>query len=272
MLTFPNAKINLGLQIKRKREDGFHEIETCLYPIPLRDSVEIIEAKDDSFKSSGIPISGRIEDNLCMKALFLLRQHFDIPPVYIHLHKVIPHGAGLGGGSSDAVAMIHLLRQMYDLNIDERKMHHYAEQLGSDCAFFVKNKPAIGSGRGEVLHECNVNLRGKIIVLVYPDFGISSAMAYSLIHPQLPEKSLSEILKMDIRNWKDVLVNDFQDILEDKYNLLKSIRFKLYQKGAIYASMSGSGSAYFGIFEEEIKDLPTWFPDNYFVRSGTLEF
>jgi 4-diphosphocytidyl-2-C-methyl-D-erythritol kinase len=272
MLTFPNAKINLGLQILRKRNDGFHEIETCLYPIPLQDSVEIIEAEDDEFKSTGIPISGEIGDNLCMKALFLLRQDFDIPPVYIHLHKVIPHGAGLGGGSSDAVAIIQSLNKMFDLKIDNGLMHNFASRLGSDCAFFVNNKPAIGSGRGEVLRECQVDLKGKHIVLVYPDFGISSGMAYSLIDPQIPEKKLEDILKLDIRNWKDILINDFQDVLEDKYDDLRSIRLKLYQKGSIFASMSGSGSAYFGIFDEEIKDAHTWFPDNYFVRSGILNY
>ncbi len=270
MLDFPNAKINLGLQIKSKRPDGYHEIETCLYPIALKDIIEVLPAKEDHFFGSGIPINGNDQDNLCIKALNLIRKSHSTDQYYIHLHKIIPHGAGLGGGSADAVFTLKLINELNELNMSSEELMNLASQIGSDCAFFLDNKTAIAKGRGEILESIDLNLSRYFIVLIHPGFSISTSLAYSLIKAQKPKNELAEILKSDISEWHKYLINDFQSVLELKFPELKTINEMLYDMGAIYAAMSGSGSAYFGIFENLPEDISSRFKESYFVWTSAL--
>ena len=260
MLLFPNAKINLGLRIINKREDGFHELETCMYPISWCDALEIIPSTTFSFQSTGLDIDGDIEKNLVVEAYRLLQKDFDIPPIKIHLHKVIPMGAGLGGGSSDAAFMIKLLNTEFDLGLSSAKMKDYASQLGSDCVFFIDNIPAICTGRGEIMNPIDFTLSGLSLVLIKPNIHISTAEAYSKVIPAIPKDDLREII-LNPTHLKDQLKNDFEDSIFPLYPELKDIKSKLYEMGAIYASMSGSGSTMFGVFEKKIVIDQALFPN-----------
>ena len=252
MLVFPNAKINLGLNILKKRPDGYHEINSCFYPVQWCDALEIIEADEFKFTQTGLNIDGDLADNLCVKAYQLLRQTYGLPHVTMHLHKVIPFGAGLGGGSSDAAFTLIMLNEKFQLGLTPDKLKTYASELGSDCAFFIDNVPAIGKGRGNELSPISLNLKGKFLVILKPDLNINTAEAYKAVSPSIPEKSIEEILKMPITEWKNFLVNDFEYAVFNKHPEIKLIKEKLYAAGAQYASMSGSGAAVFGIFEKEI--------------------
>lgn len=270
MILFPNCKINLGLHILRKREDGFHDLETAFYPIPLTDALEAIHETNNqnliSFSSSGIAINGKEEDNICIKAYQLLKKDFDLPPVKIHLHKVIPVGAGLGGGSSDGAFMLLLLNKRFALNISEKKLIEYALQLGSDCPFFIKNKACYATQRGEKLTPIQLDLSRYKIVLVNPGIHINTGWAFSQIHPSENRTSLLEIIQQPVENWKEELTNDFEDVVFRHHPLIKEIKQELYGKGAVYASMSGTGSTVFGLFKKE--DTPEFnFPKEYFVRT-----
>ncbi|MGM0582278.1 MAG: 4-(cytidine 5'-diphospho)-2-C-methyl-D-erythritol kinase [Bacteroidota bacterium] len=252
MLTFPNAKINLGLNITSKREDGYHDIESCFYPIPQKDALEIIPAKKPSFETTGLKIPGHSNDNLVLKAYELLKTDFNLSPVDIILHKNIPMGAGMGGGSADGAVMLTLLNEYYNLEISTKKLEEYALQLGSDCPFFIENKPKLVSGRGEIFENTKLNLSGHYLALVYPGIHISTAEAYSGIKPQKPEISIKEIIeKHPIEDWKGLLKNDFEKGVFEKYPQLSKIKNKFYNDGAVYASMTGSGSAIFGLFKEK---------------------
>lgn len=254
MLLFPNAKINLGLRILKKRKDGFHDIETCMYPIPWYDALEIVKADEFSFQSTGLQINGSVEDNLVVKAYHLLQKDFDLSPIKIHLHKVIPMGAGLGGGSSDAAFMIKLLNAEFELGISPQKMKAYAAELGSDCAFFIDNIPAICTGRGEIMEPINFTLSGLKLALVKPEIHVSTAEAYSGVEPNVPTNDLKKII-LNPDNLKDDLVNDFEKSIFPKHTELEKIKSDLYNSGAHYAAMSGSGSTMFGLFENEVKEL-----------------
>ncbi|MFO8066655.1 MAG: 4-(cytidine 5'-diphospho)-2-C-methyl-D-erythritol kinase [Bacteroidales bacterium] len=253
MLIFPHAKINLGLFVKRKREDGFHEIETVFYPVMLKDVLEIIttDGTKSSFFSSGINIPGNRNSNLCIKAYELLKKRYNIPAVNMHLHKVIPTGAGLGGGSSDAAFTLRLLNEMLSLNINKDEMMSLAAQLGSDCAYFIHDEPMLAKGRGEIFSNINLDLSDYHILLIKPDLSISSAEAYSMIRPEEPQASLEEIIKTPVNDWKKFLYNDFEIPIFKKHPYIKEIKEFLYEKRAVYASMSGSGSAVFGLFNEK---------------------
>ena len=235
MVAFPPCKINLGLNVLRKRDDGYHDIETCFYPIPWTDILEVIPSDKFEFTVSGNAIPG--DDNLCVKAYRLL----NTPPAKIHLHKIIPTGAGLGGGSSDAAWTLRLLNDVFQLKLSKDELKKYAAQIGSDCAFFIEDGPMIGTGRGEILRPAKVDLKGKFIVIVKPDVHVSTAEAYSGIVPKGSKLDLS-----DIRS----LRNDFEETIFKKYPAIESIKKSLYQAGATYASMSGSGSAVYGIFND----------------------
>lgn len=248
MVAFPHCKINLGLHVISKREDGYHNIETCFYPVPWTDILEIITAKEFSFTSSGSVIPGNEEDNLCIKAYRLLQTHFDLAPVKIHLHKVLPTGAGLGGGSSDAAFTLRLLNTVFDLKLSKNQLRDYAAQLGSDCSFFVEDKPMLGTGRGEQLVDLPLSLNGLYMVLVKPDIHVSTVDAYAGVTPHAPHQSLKEILALPVAEWKDYLFNDFEKSVFLKYPAIEAIKKEFYDHGAIYASMSGSGSSVFGIF------------------------
>lgn len=269
MLDFPNAKINIGLFVTSKRADGFHNLLSCFYPVQWTDALEILPAAWNSFDMTGLPVPGDPDSNLCLKAYKLLQQDFNLPPVQMHLHKVIPMGAGLGGGSSDAAFALRILNKLFELDLRAGALEDYARQLGSDCAFFVRNKPVIASERGDVFMDAALDLKGYTCVIVYPGIHITTAEAYGSIKPSQPDCSLEMLLKQDVKVWKKILVNDFEKALFPKYPELPFIKEKLYEAGALYASMTGSGSAIYGLFEGEAPiDFP--FPDHYLIWKGLL--
>ncbi|MBR9777647.1 MAG: 4-(cytidine 5'-diphospho)-2-C-methyl-D-erythritol kinase [Cytophagales bacterium] len=268
MIIFPNAKINLGLHVLRKRNDGFHDIETCMYPIPLKEALEIIPSKSFSFSHSGISIPGDSDNNLIVKAYQLLAEDFpELPTVAIHLHKSIPIGAGLGGGSADAAFTLSLLNQLFSLGLTTKQLENYASQLGSDCPFFIQNNPQMAEGRGEKLAPLHLDLSGNWLCLIHPGIHIGTKEAYGGIQPKLSGKNLRTILS-DQSTWKYQLINDFEKGIFDSHPEIATIKEKLYEAGAWYAAMSGSGSAVFGLF----KDCPTAMdlPENYFVFTEKL--
>ncbi|MBC8112680.1 MAG: 4-(cytidine 5'-diphospho)-2-C-methyl-D-erythritol kinase, partial [Verrucomicrobia bacterium] len=252
MLLFPNAKINLGLNITEKRADGFHNLESVFYPVAWTDVLEILPAKKLSFQHSGIEIPGNAFENLCLKAFHLLKNDFPIDWVHMYLHKVIPIGAGLGGGSADAAFCLKGLNEIFNLQLSVENLQAYARKLGSDCAFFIENQAKFCFGKGDEFEGVGLNLKGKFIALVYPKLHISTAEAYQSIVPKKPVVSIKEIIQMPVSEWKNLLKNDFETPLFEKYPVLSTIKNQLYRTGALYASMSGSGSTVFGIFEEEV--------------------
>lgn len=258
MILFPNAKINLGLYITKKRTDGFHELETCFVHVPWTDILEITESDAFEFTSSGLAIEGPVSKNLCFRAYEALKADFKIPPVHIHLHKVIPMGAGLGGGSSDASFTLKGLRDLFKLPLTNAQLIPYAATLGSDCAFFIDNQAQLGTGRGEILQPIDIDLSGKYLVLIYPNFGISTQEAFAGIKPKKAPIKLKEVIGQPIETWKETLSNDFEGSLFPKYPLLASIKDELYNLGASYAAMSGSGSTLFGLFDQAIEIPESW--------------
>ena len=255
MICFPNAKINIGLNIVEKRNDGFHNIESAFYPINLFDVLEVVENtnRKNEFTNSGIKIPGKEEDNLCYKAYQLISKDYQLPAIKTHLHKTIPIGAGLGGGSSDAAFFVKLLNDKFEIGLSWGEMHHYAKQLGSDCSFFITNKPAFVEGRGDKQEGIDLNLQGYNIALICPDIHINTAEAYSGVTPKKPEKSIENLIQLPINEWKNNIYNDFENSIFPKYPQLKTIKDKLYSIGAIYSSMSGSGSSIYGVFKNKIE-------------------
>lgn len=267
MLVFPNAKINLGLNIISKRPDGYHELITCFYPIPWKEMLEVVQAEKQEFSATGItiPDSG---SNIIEKAYSLLKRDFPLPTVKIHLHKIIPIGAGLGGGSADAAFALKLFNELFDLGLEDRQLMDYAVRLGADCAFFIKNTPMMARGIGEKLSEIQVSLEGKNILMVYPNIHISTKEAYAGIVPVIPKIEIEKvILDHPIVEWRHLLVNDFEKSIFPQHPLLDQIKQQLYAHGAIYASMSGSGSCMYGIFDE-IPDIK--FDPGFVLWSGKL--
>lgn len=272
MVVFPNAKINLGLRILAKRNDGYHDLETVFYPLPFYDALEMIRQPAGSglsFSSGGFPIAGEVNDNLCIKAYNLLKKDFPgLPPVRMYLHKAIPSGAGLGGGSADASFALKLLNEMAALDLSAAQLLEYSLQLGSDCPFFIINKPCFATGRGEQLETVNIDLSGYSIVIVNPGIHVPTGPAFSWLQPGYPAASLKEIIMMPVETWEGRLINDFEIPVFERYPEIKAVKEELYNKGAVYASMSGSGSTVYGIFPRK-KVLDLSFPQSYFVqRSG----
>ena len=257
MIAFPHCKINLGLSILAKRADGYHELETVFYPVGLNDIVEIIRASETDappiqFSSTGLEVPGDTTNNLCVKAYQLLKADFpSIPAVKIHLHKNVPMGAGLGGGSSDGTAVLKTLNEMFNLGLTQAQLTNYALQLGSDCPFFVLDKPAHAIGRGELLTPINCDLSNYKIALVHPGVHISTAWAFQQLMPHIKTKTIATIVMQPIETWKHELVNDFEAPIFLAHPMLENIKLFLYEQGAIYASMSGSGSSLFGIFPKD---------------------
>lgn len=251
MIGFANAKINLGLNVLYKRADGFHELESVFYPVNIFDSLEILDADELKFSVYGIEIPGDANDNLCIKAFNLLKAEFNISNVHIHLLKNIPFGAGLGGGSSDAALTLKMLNQKFDLNLSDTQLETYAAQLGSDCAFFIKNSAQLATGRGEILKPIDLDLNKKSFLLIKPNFGISTKEAYANIRTNDKNESIEQIVLNRVEDWQGRLKNDFEEALFPKYPVLAEIKKQLYEQSAIYAAMSGSGSTMFGIFENE---------------------
>lgn len=251
MIVFPNAKINLGLNILSKRPDGFHEIETVMYPIALQDILEITPAKETTLQVSGIAMSDcPMEQNLVYKAWELLHKKYNISPVEMLLHKKIPHGAGLGGGSSDAAFTIKALNDIFGLELGSATMQELAAELGSDCPMFIDNKPVLAKGRGELLSPVDISLQGMFLALITPPVYISTATAYSGVTPKKMPITLECIIENDIETWKKLLVNDFEISIFKQHAELERLKAEFYLNGAIYASMSGSGSSIYGIFSE----------------------
>jgi len=271
MLSFPNAKINLGLNIVGKRPDGYHDIETIFYPIGIKDALEFVESPkaQTDMHISRIQVDGDINSNLVMKAYNLLKKDFSLPALSIYLQKNIPFGAGLGGGSADAAFMLVMLNNSFKLQLSDLQLEGYAAQLGSDCPFFIRNKPVFASGRGEVLEEINMSLKGKYLLLVKPDIYVSTKDAYAGCKTGHPDIGLKSIASMPVEQWKDVMQNDFEHSVFQQFPTIARIKDKLYQAGAIYASMSGSGSSVFGIFSEP-QDLKSCFL-GCFVWEGGLD-
>lgn len=259
MISFANAKINIGLSITEKRSDGYHNIETIFYPVQLYDVIEFNTSETYYFEAFGIQIPAD-GDNLCTKAYQLLKADFPaMEPVSIKLLKNIPVGAGLGGGSSDAAFVLKGLNEINKLNLSSERLQEYATRLGADCAFFIENKPLFAEGIGADFSMVDVDLSDYYIVIVKPDIHISTAEAYSSITPQIPQVDLKRAVQLPIQEWKFHITNDFELGIFEKYPLIRKIKQKLYEKGALYAAMSGSGSAVFGIFGEKIDldDLST---------------
>ncbi|MEP0986545.1 4-(cytidine 5'-diphospho)-2-C-methyl-D-erythritol kinase [Ekhidna sp.] len=253
MITFPNAKINLGLNIVSKREDGYHNIESCFYPIPWQDSLEVIEAASFGFYSYGLDIPGNSSTNLCIKAYELIRANHDIPPVEIHLLKNIPMGAGLGGGSADGAFTLKMLNNLFELGLSNSQLEAYALQLGSDCPFFIKNQPAIANGRGEQLETIALDLSGYYLVIHNPGIHVSTQEAYAGVKPQIPTTPIADIIHTPKNEWKEVLFNDFEASIFPNHPEIEQLKKEMYEAGASYASMTGSGSTVYGLFEEEIE-------------------
>lgn len=275
MVVFPNAKINIGLHITEKRADGFHNIETVFYPIALCDVLEFVEfnssdADEIQFANTGLAIENcSPEQNLCIKAYRLLLKDFELKPINVHLHKIIPFGAGMGGGSADAAFMITGMNKFFQLNLSVEQMKNYAAKLGSDCSFFIENKPAYAVEKGDKLTSIELSLMDYFIAVICPEIHVSTAEAYSNVRPAMAESSLSEQIKKPVTEWKNFIVNDFEKSVFPKYPAIKQIKEKLYGLGAVYASMSGSGSSVYGIFNKAIL-LENYFPDS-FVWTGRIE-
>lgn len=268
MITFPNAKINIGLNVVKKREDGFHDIETVFYPLSLTDVLEVIENKKlprgkYTYTSYGIEVDCSVEDNIIIKAYNLLASDYDLPGIDIYFHKNIPFGGGLGGGSADAAYMLKLLNDKFSLSITTEQLECYASQIGSDCSFFIKNEPVYAHGRGELFQEIDFSLKGKYIVLVKPDIAVPTGKAYSGIKPKASSFDLRHINSLPISEWKEKINNDFELSVFKAFPAIEKLKEKLYDLGAEYAVMTGSGATVYGIFNEEV-DLSESFKDSFY--------
>lgn len=266
MIIFPNCKLNLGLNILQKREDGYHNIETVFFPLPFYDALETVTSDTGTtFTNTGI-FAGEKEENLCIKAYQLLKKDYPrLPEIRLHLHKTIPVGAGLGGGSADAAFTLRLLNEKYQLAISETKLFEYALLLGSDCPFFLLNKPALATGRGEKMEVINLSLLGYKILIVNPGIHISTRELFAEISPSIPEKKIRDIIQQPIETWKNQLVNDFEKVVFAKYPSMSKIKEKMYAASAVYASMTGTGSTMYGIFHANEK-TGVVFDQTYFQK------
>lgn len=273
MVSFPNCKINLGLNIIRKREDGYHDLETFFFPLRFTDALEVIaveKANADNaieFSSSGLIVDGNTDNNLCVKAYRLLKKDFpSLPAIKMHLHKAIPMGAGLGGGSADAAFTLMLLNNKFILKLSTTQLINYALQLGSDCPFFILNKPCFATGRGEVLEEIELDLSKYKLAIVNPGIHINTGWAFGQILPAQPAISIKKIIQQPVSTWKNQLTNDFEKPVLAEYPQLKALKEMLYNAGAVYAAMSGSGSTFYGIFDNTADLNIQNFPAGYFIK------
>lgn len=275
MIVFPNAKINIGLQIKSKRADGFHDLETIFYPIKLKDILEITRDKSNiptekpsvNFAASGTSIPNDGAENICLKAFQLLQKDFpEITNCQMYLHKAIPVGAGLGGGSSDAAHALMVLNKIFNLNLSQPQLHKYAAMLGSDCPFFIDNKPSYATGRGELLTPSTISLSGYKIYLVHPGIHINTAWAFSTLKIHTTHHcDLNEAVQRPVHQWQQHIYNDFETPVFAAHPPIKAIKDQLLNSGALYAAMSGSGSSVYGIFDDSAN--PTLnFPAHYFTN------
>lgn len=272
MLLFPNAKINIGLNVLRKREDGFHDIQTIFYPIGLKDGLEFIVNNSGkvNLTSSGIKLDVAPENNIVVKAYRLLADRFSLPAIDIHLHKVIPYGAGLGGGSADAAFLLKELNEYFELKLSIEELRQLAAKLGADCPFFIDNKPCIAKGIGELLEPIDLDLKGYHLLIVKPPFGVGTKEAYSSVVLSTPKTSLADSVRKNPENWIGLIKNDFEPELFKNYPEIRAIKNTLMDHGATYASMSGSGSSVFGLFRSNPEMTIHHFPKGYFVWNEQL--
>lgn len=274
MIYFPNCKINIGLHITGKRTDGFHNLQTVFYPVPLYDVLELIVLKDNnlppfSFENAGLAIDGTPETNICHKAYKLIADRLDKSvKLKMHLLKNIPMGAGLGGGSADGAFALKLFNEKLQLNLSEDELEMLALRLGSDCPFFIRNQPCHASGRGEIMEAVSLNLSGKFLVLVNPGIHIPTGKAFSQVIPRRPKKDLKQLIQLPLKDWQENIVNDFEEPMAKAHPEIKAIKEKLLHEGAVYASMTGSGSTVYAIFDRE-KDID--FPAPYFYKRMALQ-
>ncbi len=271
MLVYPNAKINLGLHVTARRPDGYHNLETVFYPIPLMDALEakVSTSTEGSFRQTGTPLDCNMDDNLVFRALKSVKAKHQIPPLDIHLFKHIPSGAGLGGGSSDAAFMVRLLNEQFHLGMSTKEMRELVVPLGADCAFFIENSPMLATGIGDKLSPIEVNLSGWTLIIVKPSVHVSTRDAYSGITPKEPLRPLKDIIALPVEQWQGLLVNDFEGHVFTLFPEIAAIRDRLLDLGAVYAAMSGSGSAVFGLMKEPIEHAEEKFAD-CFVRQRQL--
>lgn len=274
MITFPNAKINLGLSITEKRADGYHNLETIFYPLPVEDALEVVEAPHSPNKytlfQTGLSIEGDTDSNLVVKAYKLLDEDFNLPKIEIHLHKHIPSGAGLGGGSADAAFMLRMLNEMFHLKLSTAQLESYAVKLGADCAFFIQNQPTFAEGVGNLFTPIQLSLKGYQYLLIKPDVFVSTRDAFAHITPHRPDYAVREVIQKPITEWKNLLHNDFETSVFPKFPIIGEIKERLYQKGALYASMSGSGSSVFALFKPEDTIPYIEFESTVFSQKGIL--
>ena len=277
MIVYPNAKINIGLNVVEKRPDGYHNLETVFYPIGLQDILEIKVLDEGNvpecgynLKITGTILDGSPEDNLVVRAFKMLKHDFNLPPVSIGLYKHIPTGAGLGGGSSDAAFTIKTLNKRFDLRLTDEQMEDYCTRLGADCPFFIKDTPVFATGIGNEFHPVSFSLKGKHLVLVKPDIFVSTKDAYAKVNVRRPDTPLPELLAQPLETWKDTVINDFERSVFSKYPEIAAIKDSMYDIGAVYASMSGSGSSVFGIFDEPVENIDEVF-SGMFCRQRVLD-
>lgn len=270
MITFANAKINIGLQVLNRRTDGYHNLDTVFYPLRLYDVVEVVESQETRLIPSGIPIPNNDGGNLCLRAYHLLQKDFDLPPVEIYLHKNIPIGAGLGGGSADAAFVLKLLNEKFSLGMEEPLLIRYARQLGADCAFFIRNAPVFATGIGDRFEDTPIDLSAYHVVLVNPDIHVSTAEAYRTVKPNVAGRNLRAAVNLPLEMWKNHIFNDFEPGIFGKYPEIRGIKAALYECGALFAAMSGSGSSVYGIFDGkvELKELERKYRTYYIDQTG----
>jgi len=260
VISFPGSKINIGLHVLNRRFDGYHNIETVFYPLALADGLEIIPAEGNTeFSLSGLVLPESGKSNLCIRAYELLKREYDLPPVRIHLHKKIPSGSGLGGGSSNAANTLVLLDQIFHLELGDEKLAGYARKLGADCAFFIYNKPLFAYNKGDRFEDADITLQGYHIIVVKPKTSVDTSEAYKKIKPAENRKTLKELVCQPVDQWKNTIENDFEKIVFKEHSVIEKIKSSLYKKGAIYASMTGSGSAVYGIFDRDPENLDEHF-------------
>ncbi len=252
MVAFANAKINIGLQVLRRREDGYHDLETVFYPLKVHDVLEVVEANETQFIPSGLPIPGDEQDNLCLKAYRLLQRAYDLPPVHIYLHKTIPIGAGLGGGSADAAFLLKLIGEQFKLGLNESQLIAYARKLGADCAFFIRNRPVLATGIGDQFLDVALDLSPYQLVLVKPDTHVPTGEAYRAVTPNPVGRQLTAPIALPVEEWRHAIINDFETGIFSKYPEIGALKAFLYENGAVFAAMSGTGSAVYGLFKEKV--------------------
>lgn len=276
MLVYPNAKINIGLHVVEKRPDSYHNLKTVFYPIPLCDELQVETCTDTqgtnscTLEVSGLNVAGASDDNLVTKAYRMLQADFELPAVQVRLHKVIPMGAGLGGGSSDGAFMLRVMNELAGLQLSDEQLEQYAARLGADCAFFIRNKPVMATGIGNVFHPISLSLKGYWLVLVKPEIFVSTKVAFAGLTPKYPEVDLPTLVNRTPDTWRSAVYNDFEKTVFAEFPAISQIKEQLYRSGAIYASMSGSGSTVYALFDKPVAELETMF-DGCFYASYLLD-